>query len=320
MSPRSRRWHPRPMVRDPTSPAPPVAPGGRRGVLDWIELIGNKFPETAILFVLLALVVMVLSAAGSALGWEVQPVRLSVETIEQRDAAGKAVLVPKLDAAGRPVIRLEPAGTPIRPVSLLTADGVYWMLSSMLRNFTSLPALGLIFTALLAIGLAERFGFFGASMRALAIATPKRFLTPMVVFLGANSSVASDAGYVILPPLAAALYLAVGRHPVAGLAAAFSGVSGGFGAGFFPSGGDAVLAGFAQNAARVIDPEYTVDILHILYFKGVSAVVIALAGWFVTDRIVEPRLWRATGDSAWRDEAAALQQMALAPAEKRALV
>ncbi len=307
------------MARDPTSRASPVGSGGKRGVLDWIEVIGNKFPETAFLFVLLAALVMVISAAGSALGWRVQPVQVTVEKIEQLDAEGNSVLVPKLDDAGQPLTVLAPAGAPIEPLSLLTADGVYWMLSSMLRNFTSLPALGLIFTALLAIGLAERFGFFGALMRALAIATPKRFLTPMIVFLGANSSVASDAGYVILPPLAAALYLAVGRHPVAGLAAAFAGVSGGFGAGCFPSGGDGVLAGFAQNASRVIDPEYTVDILHIIYFKAVSAVVIALAGWFVTDRIIEPRLWRAAGDSAWRDEAAVIQQMALAPAEKRAL-
>jgi aminobenzoyl-glutamate transport protein len=310
------------------SKLPSAAPsGGKRGILDWIEIVGNKFPETALLFVLLAALVVALSAVGSTLGWKVQPVQVTVEKVEKRDTAGnvvlggdgRPVLEPKVDGRGNPVTMLSPAGAPIEPKSLLTSEGVYWMLSSMLRNFTSLPALPLIFVALLAIGVAERFGYFAALMRALAIATPKRFLTPMVVFLGANSSVASDAGYVILPPLAAALYLAVGRHPVAGLAAAFAGVSGGFGAGFFPSGGDGVLAGFAQDAARVIDPEYTVDILHVIYFKAVSAVVIALAGWFVTDRIIEPRLLRAPDQSGVRDGDAVVQQMALVPAEKRAL-
>lgn len=272
----------------------PTDTKGKRGILDWIEHLGNKLPEPALLFVLLAAIVIVLSAVGSAMGWQVQPVQLTVERT------------------------LVPAGAPIEARSLLTVEGVYWMFSSMLRNFTSLPALGLIFTAMLGIGVAEKFGFFSALMRGLAIATPRWLLTPVVVLLGANSSVASDAGYVILPPLAAALYLAVGRHPVAGLAAAFAGVSGGFGAGFFPSGGDGVLAGFAQDAARVIDPDYTVGILHIIYFKSASAVVIALAGWFVTDRIIEPRLLRAEEASAAGD-ASVIQDMSLGPAEKRAL-
>lgn len=301
---------------------------GKRSILDWIEFIGNKLPEPALLFVLLACIVIALSAVGSSMGWKVQPVQLTVEKIAKLDDAGNAVtgadgkpvMVAKLDADGHPVTKLENAGAPIEPKSLLTVEGVYWMLSSMLRNFTSLPALGLIFTAMLGIGLAEKFGFFGALMRGLAIATPKHLLTPVVVLLGANSSVASDAGYVILPPLAAALYLAVGRHPVAGLAAAFAGVSGGFGAGFFPSGGDGVLAGFAQDAARVIDPEYTVSIVHILYFKSASAIVIALAGWYVTDRIVEPRLLRLQPFVPTApDDSSVIQNMALAPAEKRAL-
>lgn len=303
---------------------------GKRSILDWIEFIGNKLPEPALLFVLLALVVIVLSAVGSSMGWQVQPVQLTIEKVAKLDDAGapilgadgKPVMVAKLGPDGHPVTKLVNAGAPIEPKSLVTVDGIYWMLSSMLRNFTSLPALGLIFTAMLGIGLAEKFGFFGALMRGLAIATPKHLLTPVVVLLGANSSVASDAGYVILPPLAAALYMAVGRHPIAGLAAAFAGVSGGFGAGFFPSGGDGVLAGFAQDAARVIDPDYTVSILHIIYFKSVSAVVIALAGWWVTDRIVEPRLNRARDAAAATGAAAdtsVIQEMALAPAEKRAL-
>lgn len=294
-----------------------------RGLLDWIEWAGNKLPEPVLLFVLLAAAVMAVSAVGDAAGWSVQPVRPTVVTeaavdptgAPVLDAAGAPVKAPKLGPDGRPEVELVASGAPVAPRSLMTGDGLYWALSSMLRNFTGLPALGLIFVAMLGIGLAEKFGFFSALMRFLAILTPARLLTPMVVFLGTNASVASDAGYIVLPPLAAALYHAVGRHPVAGLAAAFAGVSGGFGAGFFPTGGDGALTGFAQDAARIIDPEYTVNILHNAWFKAGSALVITFAGWAVTDRVVEPRLQRAAGEGG----EAVVAQMALTAREKTGL-
>jgi len=292
----------------------------RRGALDWIEWAGNKLPEPALLFALLAMVVVLLSAAGSALDWQVQPVKPVLQTEQVQQPDGSLVAVPALDANGVPKIELVAYGSPIEPRSLATSDGIYWMLSSALRNFAQMPALPLLFTAMLGIGLAEKFGFFGALMRWLALLTPRRLLTPAVVLLGSTSSVASDAGYIILPPLAAALYLAVGRHPVAGMAAAFCGVAGGFGAGFFPTGGDSVLTGFAQEAARVIDPGYTVSILHNYYFKAASAFTVMLAGWFVTDRIVEPRLERQHPGDKSADDSGAASEMALTPRERRALL
>jgi aminobenzoyl-glutamate transport protein len=297
-----------------------ASPGTRRrGVLDWIEWLGNKLPEPALLFALLAFLVVLLSALGSALEWQVQPVKPVLETQAVVQADGSTLQQPVLDANGRPVLDLVASGTPIQPRSLLTADGIYWMLSSALRNFALMPALPLIFTAMLGIGLAEKFGFFSALMRWLAMLTPRKLLTPAVVMLGATASVASDAGYIILPPLAAALYLAVGRHPVAGMAAAFAGVAGGFGAGFFPNGSDGVLTGFAQDAARVIDPGYTVSILHNYFFKVASVFTVMAAGWFVTDVIVEPRLERQhPGDKVGAaDDTAA--SMALSPKERRGL-
>lgn len=300
-----------------TTPAP--TPARRRSVLDWIEFIGNKLPEPALLFALLAALVVVLSALGSALEWQVQPVKPTVVMDTVTAADGSVSQTPKLDAKGLPVVELVDSGAPIEPQSLLTADGIYWMLSSALRNFTQMPALPLIFVAMLGIGLAEKFGFFSALMRWLAMLTPRRLLTPAVVLLGATSSVASDAGYIILPPLAAALYLAVGRHPVAGMAAAFAGVAGGFGAGFFPTGGDGVLTGFAQDAARVIDPGYSVSILHNYFFKVVSALTVMLGGWFVTDRIVEPRLRRLHANDMQANGDDTAERMALDPREKRAL-
>ena len=306
------------MTRTPDTTLAPTPPR-RRSILDWIEFVGNKLPEPALLFALLAALVVMLSAIGSALDWQVQPVKPTVVMATTASADGSLVQTPKLDAKGLPVVDLIDSGAPIRPQSLLTADGIYWMLSSALRNFAQMPALPLIFTAMLGIGLAEKFGFFSALMRALALLTPRRLLTPAVVLIGATSSIASDAGYIILPPLAAALYLAMGRHPVAGMAAAFAGVAGGFGAGFFPNGSDGVLTGFAQDAARVIDPSYTVSILHNYYFKVVSAFTVMLGGWFVTDRIVEPRLRRLNPDDMQAAGDGTAQQMALTPRERRAL-
>lgn len=311
-------------MADPT-PAAPDQPR-KPTWLDRVEWLGNKLPEPALLFAILAAIVVVVSAIGSAANWTVQPVQPKVVLTDKLDAsgqpvrndAGAIVRVPVLNDRGMPKVTLENKGEPIAPKSLLTTDGIYWMLSSMIRNFTTLPALGLVFVGMLGIGLAEKFGLFSALMRALALATPKMLLTPVVVFIGANASVASDAGYIILPPLAAALYLAVGRHPIAGLAAAFAGVSGGFGGGFFPTAADGFLAGTATQAAHIIDPALpSVLATHNLYFKAGSAIIVMLAGWFVTDRIVEPRLKRESKlDST---DTSAIQDLALSPIEKRGL-
>lgn len=309
-----------------TDQVPSPTPAPRTGILDLIERIGNKIPEPPILFFSLWMLVIAFSAIGSVAGWSVQPVRPTVEMVQKLDsagapvldAAGKPLLVPKKTATGKPEIKLEAVGKPIEPRSLLTSNGIYWMFSSMLGNFTRQPALGLIYVAVIGIGLAERFGLFSALMRLLAIATPRKLLTPVIVLIGANSSVASDAGYIILPALAAALFLAVGRHPVAGLAAAFAGVAGGFGAGFFPTGGDGALAGFASTASHIIDPDYTVNITHNLYFKAGSALVIMLAGWFVTDRIVEPRLVRNSPIES--SDTSAISSLSLNHTEKKGLL
>jgi len=298
-------------------------------LLDVLERLGNKLPEPALLFAILAALVVMVSAIGSAAGWKVQPIEPKVTLIPAVDGVGRPILhadgtpklTPQLGKDGRPLVTLAETGDPISPRSLLTREGAYWMFSSMLRNFTGLPALGLIFVAMLGIGLAEKFGFFSALMRWLAIATPRKLLTPMIVLLGANSSVASDAGYIILPPLAAALYLAMGRPPIAGLAAAFCGVAGGFGGGFFPTGSDGFLAGVATTAAHIIDPDYTVNATHNIYFKMGSAIVVTLGGWFVTDRIVEPRLRRAgdTAEGAASHDTSAVTDLSLNSTEKKAL-
>lgn len=306
------------------SPGTPGAPTNdaptSKSWLDRIEWLGNKLPEPALLFALLATIVVIVSGVGTMLNWSVQPVVLRIATVESVDAStGELTTVKKFDESGKPVVELVETGEPLKPRSLMTGDGVYWMLSSMVRNFTGLPALGLIFVSMLGIGLAEKFGLFSAFMRCVALATPRSIITPMVIFIGANSSVASDAGYIILPPLAAALYGAIGRSPIAGFAAAFAGVSGGFGGGIFPTAADGFLAGVATQAAHIIDPTYP-DVLatHNLYFKSASAVVIMLAGWFVTDKIVEPRLQRQA--LAIPADTSAMTSMALTSPEKKGLL
>lgn len=286
---------------------PSSTTAARRGPLDWIEWAGNRLPEPALLFALLALAVILASALGAALGWQVQPV--------------KAVLIDEaaIAAGAQAGMQLVPQGAPIEPRSLLSTEGIYWMLSSMLRNFVEQPALPLIFVAMIGIGVAERLGLFGALMRWLAPMTPQHLLTPAVVLIGANSAITAGASYIILPPLAAALYLAVGRHPVAGLAAAFAGVAGGFGAGFIPTGTDAVLTGFAQDAARVIDPSYTVTILHNYWFTMASSVVVMLGGWLVTDRIIEPRLNRLHHEERRHADPDTLRELRLSAQERRGL-
>jgi aminobenzoyl-glutamate transport protein len=312
---------------------PEFDPTQRRTLLDRLERIGNALPEPALIFAILAAIVVFVAAIGTAAGWRIQPVTPKVELTQRLDASGAPVvdengapvMVPKLDARGKPDVVLvgqtDKDGKPVylEPRSLLTADGIYWMVSSMVRNFTGLQALGLVFVSMLGIGLAEKFGMFSALMRGLALVTPRKFLTPMIVLIGANSSVASDAGYIILPPLAAALYLAVNRPPIAGLAAAFAGVAGGFGGGVFPTAADGFLAGVATQAAHIVDPSYpTVSPTHNLYFKALSSVLIMLAGWFVTDRIVEPRLKRLAPGAGY-DQAPSLADLALKPEEKRGL-
>ncbi len=306
-----------------TTPSPATS---RKTILDWVEWVGNKLPEPALLFAMLAGIVVIASAIGTWTKWQVQPVQIRVTMVEKVDASGQPVqdvegkpkLVPKLNEKGKPITTLEPIGAPLKPRSLLTLDGCYWMFSSMIRNFVTLPALGLIFTGMIGIGVAEKFGLFNALMRAIALATPRKLITPMIVFVGANASVASDAGYIILPPLAAALYLAMGRHPIAGLAAAFAGVAGGFGGGMFPTAADGFLAGTATTSAHIIDSTYpAVLATHNLYFKAASAVIICLGGWFVTDRIIEPRLMKQKGLDS--QDTSALTDLSLKPAEKKGL-
>lgn len=242
--------------------------------LDLVELVGNKLPDPSVLFVIGTLIVMGVSALGASMEWQVEELRPVVGA----GSDGQATLV------------LESTGTMLKPVSLLSASGLYWCISTMVSNFINFPPLGIVLVGMLGIGVAERTGLIAAALKSLLLVTPRNALTPMMVFLGVMSSVGSDAGYIILPPLAATLYKAIGRAPLVGIAAVFAGVSGGFSANLFISGGDPVIAGLSTSAAQLLDPGYEVLPTCNWYFMIASTFLLTGVGWFVTSRIVEPRL------------------------------
>ncbi|MGD8346858.1 MAG: AbgT family transporter [Lysobacterales bacterium] len=225
--------------------------------LDVVERVGNALPDPTTLFALSALAVIVLSGIAAQFD-------LSV---------------------AHPT-----TGEIIHPVSLLSVDGLHRILTELVTNFTSFAPLGTVLVALIGIGVAEVSGLIGAVMRLLVLNSPRKLLTPVVVFCGVLSNAASEVGYVLLVPLAALIFKAAGRHPILGLAAAFAGVSGGYSANFVLGTIDPLLAGLSQEAAHIIDPAYTVSPAANYYFMFVSTFLITALGWWVTEKLVAPRL------------------------------
>lgn len=232
--------------------------------LGYIEVVGNALPHPATLFALLTLLVIVLSWAMQLMGAN----------------------------APHPV-----DGSLIKAQSLLSPDGLRWMYTNTMPNFLRFPPLGYVLVVMVGIGVAEGSGLFTTMIRSLVLRAPRKLITGAIVLAGVVSSIASEVGYVILIPLGAMVFHALGRHPMAGLAAAFSGVSGGFGANFFIGSIDPILAGISEAAARIIDPNMVVNPAVNFYFMFVSGLLIVFAGTWVTERIVEPRLGTYQGDT-----------------------
>jgi aminobenzoyl-glutamate transport protein len=239
-----------------------VSGEGTPGWLARIERAGNRLPEPALLF---------------AAGWG-----LVMIASQLAEMAGLAVTRPG-------------SGEVIRARGLLDSDGVWWQISHLVENFVTFRPLGLVIVAMLGMGVAERSGLFAAAFRRGMRRLPPRLLTPGVLVLGVL--LAADPGYIILPPLAAYLFALRGRPPLAGLAAAAAGVAAGFSANYILTFLDAMLAGFTETGARILDADYTVAVTANWWFMLASALVLPLVGWLVTARWVEPRL-RAEGDGA----------------------
>src|SRR5690606_22035882 len=184
------------------------------------------------------------------------------------------------------------SGEALTIVNLLAGRQLTSLTSDMVTIFTSFHPLGVVLVAMLGIGVAEHVGFINASLRALLAVTSRKLLTPMLIVVALLSHLAVDAGYVLVIPLGGVIFYAAGRHPLAGIAAAFAGVSGGFSASFVPVALDAQLAGITQEAAGLLDASVLVNPLVNYYFTTASSLLIIALGWWLTDRVIEPRLVR----------------------------
>lgn len=243
--------------------------------LDLVERWGNRLPHPFTLFVLFAAGALVISWIASALG---------ISAVHP--ATGKTITV----------------------VNLLDRQGIQNIMTKAVGNFTGFAPMGTVLVAMIGVGVAERSGLISAALKALVAAVPVWLVTATLVFASVNASVAVDAGYVILIPLGAVLFAGIGRHPIAGLAAAFAGVSGGFSANLLLTALDPLLAGLTQEAARLYDTRYNVPVTANYYFMIASTFLITLLGAWVTSRITEKRLGLYAGDSQMRLESLTSQE------------
>ena len=270
--------------------------------LDFVEWLGNLLPHPVTLFALFALGVVLLSGLAEWLNWSAPDPR-------PEGAAGRA-----------------PGGI-IEPVSLMNGEGFRMIVENMVRNFTSFAPLGVVLVALLSVGVAEHSGLISAVIRGIVlkaasfrpkesnltgilaipvrifnfVLNPKNLVTMAICFAAVISNTASEMGYVVLVPLAAVIFHSMGRHPLAGLACAFACVSGGYSANLLIGTIDPLLAGLTQEAANLIDPDYTVHAAVNWYFMFISTFFITAAGTFVTLRIVEPKLGKYDESMAMED-------------------
>jgi aminobenzoyl-glutamate transport protein len=240
-------------------------------VLDGVERVGNKVPHPAVIFVILIGIVIVLSHIMYLLGSSVSYEVINPETH-----------------------KVEKATTTVR--SLLTAEGIRFMFAGVVQNFMSFQAVGVIIVAMVGVGVAEESGLVKALIRKLVIVAPPWALTYILVGVGILSSLAADAGYLVLIPLAAAAFISVGRHPLAGLAAGFAAVASVFLVNVFIVPVDGILTGITNDAIHIVDPNKTITLTANLWFSAASVLVMGLIVALITNRIVEPRLGPYEGD------------------------
>jgi aminobenzoyl-glutamate transport protein len=251
------------MTKAPATPNKSVL----QRLLDGIEKVGNRLPDPAVLF-----------AIGLALTWILSWL-LSGASFQETD--------PRTDK-------------PIQINNMLSLQALAAFLAGMVKTFTDFHPLGVVLVALLGVGVAEHAGFINAGLKGLLSITPRRLLTPMLILVGLLSHTAADAGYVLVIPMGGVLFYAAGRHPLAGVVAAFAGVSGGFSANPVVCGLDPLLSGLTTTGAHIRDAMRDVNPLCNYYFTASSSILIMLAGWYLTDRVIEPRLrnTRVDGDPA----------------------
>lgn len=279
-------------AEDKSDAAPP------KGLLGVVERLGNLLPDPVIIFVWLIVGLMLLSAVGAAAGWQA------------------SLSYPGEEAPQFGV--LQDGRLTFSAHSLFSEENIAKLVTEMPRTLSSFAPLGQVLVIMLGAAVAERTGLLSALIRVSLRDIPRALLTPTVALIGMVSHHASDAAYVVFIPLAGLLYAAVGRHPMVGIAAAFAAVSGGFVGNITPGQTDILLFGFTQEAARIIDPDWTMNPLGNWWFILAAVFVLTPIIWVVTDRIIEPRLgpWGGEADD---DLKAELARSAVTDAERRGL-
>lgn len=263
----------------------------KNAVAKWlvgIESVGNKLPHPAAIFVILSAIVIVVSEIAFRMG-------MNVEYLGFRNG--------------------EQTMLNVKAVSLMNAEGIRVMLMTAVGNFTGFAPLGTVLVAMLGVGVADSTGLIGTALKALVLRTPKQVISAVVVFAGIMSNVASDAGYVILIPLGAMIFLSMGRHPLAGIAAGFAGVSAGFSANLLIGTLDPLLSGISTSAAQIINPNYIVAPTTNYYFLIASVPFLTIIGALITDKIVEPMLGQYKGAATVSND-----DMKVSDSEKKGLL
>lgn len=230
-------------------------------ILDTIEVVGNKLPHPFFLFIYLAVIIIILSFVFNLMGATVKPPG-SDKTLEVK--------------------------------SLISAEGLQYMLTNLITNFTGFAPLGIVIVMMLGVGLTEKVGLLEYAIRKTITKAPPSLVTYAVIFVGIMGNIASDASMILIPPLAALVFYKLGRNPIAGLAAGFGAAGAGFTANLMVVGTDALLSGISTEAAGIIDSSLTVSPVSNWYFNIVSTFALTIVGGLVTTKIIEPRLGKYT--------------------------
>lgn len=260
-------------MKKDNSTTSPADDGFLKRALDVVEKVGNKVPHPVIIFLALMAIVMVLSHVLYLAGASVtqQSINPQTDTIES---------------------------TTVTARSLLTTEGIRFIYSSIIPSFMSFTAVGLIIVAMIGVGVAEEAGLIKALIRKLVAVSPSWAIAYILVFVGILSSIAADAGYLVLIPLAGVAFLSVGRHPLAGLAAGFASVAGAFTVNMLVKPLDAVLTEFTNDAIHIVNPGVSISLTATLWFSIASVILLTFVITFVTQRVIEPRLGEFGGAAA----------------------
>ena len=281
------------MSTDTITEQPEAKSGGLlQRLLDFIERVGNKVPHPAILFLALCIGVIVLSQilAWAGVGATYEVVTPNPQTIHAVGIGGSVLPGETMPSQPPGANDYHVVTETVKIQGLLTVDGIRYLFTSFVPNFMGFTAMGIILIVMIGVGVAERSGLIASLIRKLVAVSSPAALTYIIVFLGIISSIASDAGYLVLIPLGAAAFMSIGRNPLAGMAAAFAGVAGGFGVNVLVTPTDAVLAEITNESIHIVDPAKSIGITANLWFGIGSTIVLTIVLGLITSRVVEKRL------------------------------